>query len=153
MSFFNYRYSTNWQKLNIRIMLGCGIHPLLFILIMILHSAEVNTNEITGSSMKAFMDDVTLVAESRSQMEQLVTCLQDLFKWAAMKIKPSKCHNLSIIKGNCREINFSIDGNEITTIWEKSVKSLSPYTATPYHLLIDIVGPKQTAERWIMLHW
>ena len=36
---------------------------------MILRSAEVNSNEITGLSMKAFMDDVTLVAESRSHME------------------------------------------------------------------------------------
>ncbi len=43
-------------------------------------------NQITDPSMKAFMDDVTLIAESRSHMEQLVTRLQELFKWAAMKI-------------------------------------------------------------------
>ena len=73
-------------------MMGCVISPLLFILVMemILRSAEVNTNQITGPSMKAFMDDVTLIAESGSHMKQLVTRLQELFKWA-MKIKPSKC--------------------------------------------------------------
>ena len=102
---------------------------------MILRSADVNTNQITGPSMKAFMDDVTLIAESRSHMEQLVTRLQELFKWAAIKIKPSKCRSLSLLKGNCKEIKFSIDGNEILTIREKSAKSLAPY-----HLLIDIVG-------------
>ena len=101
--FSNSKYSTNWQKLNIGIMMGCLISPLLFdsVMEMILHNAEVNTNEITGPSMKAFMDDVTLVGESKSHMEQLVTCLQELFKWAVMKIKPLKCCSLSIIKGNC----------------------------------------------------
>ena len=61
---------------------------------LILLRDKVNTNEITDQSMKAFMDDVTLVAESRSYMEQLMTSLQELFKWAAMKIKPSKCRSL-----------------------------------------------------------
>ena len=80
--FSNNKYSTNWQKLNIDIMMGCVISPLLFVLVMemILRSADVNTNQITGPSMKAFMDDVTLIAESRSHMEQLVTRLQELFK-------------------------------------------------------------------------
>ena len=69
--FSNNKYSTNWQKLNIGIMMGCVISPLLFVLVMemILRNADVNTNQITGSSMKAFMDDVTLIAESRSHME------------------------------------------------------------------------------------
>ena len=88
--FSNNKYSTNWQKLNIGIMIGWVISPLLFVLVMemILRSADVNTNQITGPSMKAFIDDVSLIAESRSHM---VTSLQELFKWAAMKIKPSKC--------------------------------------------------------------
>ena len=46
---------------------------------MILRSADVNTNQITGPSMNAFMDDVTLIAESWSHMKQLVTRLQELF--------------------------------------------------------------------------
>ena len=124
--FSNYRYSTKWQKLNSGIMIECVISPLLFALVMeiILRSAEVNTNEMTGPSMKAFRDDVTLVAESRSHLEQLVTHLQELFKWAAIKIKPSKCYSLSIIKENCREIKFSVDGNKIPTIRVKSIMSL-----------------------------
>ena len=88
---------------------------------MILRSADVNTNQITGPFMKAFMDDITLIAESRSHMEQLVTRLQELFKWAAMKIKPSKWRSLSLLKGNCKEMKFSVSGNEIPTIREKSV--------------------------------
>ena len=108
-------------------MVRCVTSPLLFVLVMemILLSTEVNTNEITGISMETFMDDVTLVTESRSHFEQLLNRLQELFKWAVMKIKPSKCRSLSIIKGNCREVKFSVDGNQIPTIHEKSVKSLS----------------------------
>ncbi len=85
-------------------MTGCVIFPLLFVMMMILRSAEVNTNEITGPFMKAFMNNITLITEFRLHMEQLVTRMQGLFKWAVMKIKPSKCRILSIIKGNCREI-------------------------------------------------
>ena len=98
---------------------------------MILRSADVNTNQITGPSIKAFMDDVTLIAESRSHMEQLVTRLQELFKWAAMKIKPSKCQSLSLLKGNCKEIKFSINENEIHTVREKSVESLGRCYSLP----------------------
>ena len=131
--FSNNRYSTNWQKLNIGIMMVCVISPLLFVLVMemILRRADVNTNQITGLSMKAFMDDVTLIAESRSHMEKLVTHLLELFKWAAMEIKPSKCRSLSLLKGNCKEIKFCVDGNEISTIREKSVKSLGRCHSLP----------------------
>ena len=69
---------------------------------MILRCADVNTNEITGPSMKSFKDDVTLITESESHMEQQVTRLQELFKWAPMKIKPSVCQSLSLLKGNCK---------------------------------------------------
>ena len=76
--------------MNIRIMMGGIISPLLLVLEMemILRCSEGNSYEKTGSSMEAFMYDVTLVAESRSHIEQLLTCLQKLFKWAAMKIRP-----------------------------------------------------------------
>ena len=76
------------------------------------------------------MDAVTLVAESRSHMKQLVTRQLELFKWAAMKIKPSKCHSLSI-KGNCKDIKLSIDRNENPIIREKVVKSHSCCSSLP----------------------
>ena len=98
---------------------------------MILITSKVNTNEITCLSMKASMDNMTLVAESRSHMEQLVTPPQELFKWASTKIEPSKCCSLSMIKGNCREIKFSFDGNEIPTLCEKSTKNLSRCSSLP----------------------
>ena len=90
------------------IYMDCVISPQLFVLVMemILRSADFKTNQITGPSMKTFKDDVTVIAESRSHMEQLVTHLQELFKWAAMKIKPSKYRSLLLLKRNCKEIKL-----------------------------------------------
>ena len=48
-----------------------------------------------------------------------------------MKIKPSKCQSLSLLKGNCKEIKFSVSGNKIPTIHKKSVKSLSCCNSLP----------------------
>ena len=126
MRFSNAKYSTNWQKLNIGIMMGCVISTLIFVLVMemLLHSTKDTTSKKTVPSMKAFMDDVTVISESKSHMEKLLKRRQELFKWAVMKVKPSKSRSLFIIKGKCQEIKFAINNNVIPTIHEKSVKSL-----------------------------
>ena len=126
MRFSNAKYSTNRQKLNNGIMIGCIISPLIFVLVMkmFLRSTKDTTSKKTVPSMKAFMDDVAVISESISHMEKLLKRLQELFKWAVMKIKPSKSRSLSIIKGKCQEIKFAINNNVIPTIHEKSVKSL-----------------------------
>ena len=65
LRFSNNKYSTSWQKLNIGIMMGCVISPLLFVMVMemLLRSAEDITNKNIDPSMKAFMDDITLVTK------------------------------------------------------------------------------------------
>ena len=97
MRFFNTKYSTNWQKLNIGILMGCVISPLIFILVMemLLVISSVLHSKKTVPSMKAFMDDMTVISESKSHMEKLLKRLLEIFKWAGMKIKPSKSCSLS----------------------------------------------------------
>ena len=131
MRFSNAKYSTNWQKLNI--MMHCIISPLIFILVMemLLRSTKGTTSKKTVPAMKAFMDDVTVISESKSHMEKLLKRLQELFKQAVMKIKPSKICSLSIIKGKCQEIKFAINNNIIPTICEKSIKSLGRCYSLP----------------------
>ena len=63
---------------------------------------------------------MTVVSESKSNMEKLLKHMQELFKVAVMKIKPSKIRSLSIIKGRCQEIKFAIDDNVVPTIREKA---------------------------------
>ena len=74
MRFSNAKYSTNWQKLNIGIMMGCVISPLIFVLVMeiLLRSTKDTTNKKTVPSMKTFMDDVTVISESKSHVEKLL---------------------------------------------------------------------------------
>ena len=82
MGLSNAKYSTNWQKLNIGIMLGCVISPLIFVLVMemLRRSTKDTTSKKTVPSMKAFMDDVTVISESKSHMEKLLKRPQGLFK-------------------------------------------------------------------------
>ena len=123
MRFYNAKYSTNWQKLNISIMMGCVISPLILVSVMeiLLRSTKDTTSKKTVPSMKVFMDDVTVISESKSLLEKLLKRRQELFKWAVMKIKPSKSCSLSIMKGRCQEIKFAIDDNEIPIIRDKSL--------------------------------
>ena len=53
-------------------MMRCVISLFILVMKLVLGSAEINTHDITGPSMKAFMDDVIPVTESNSHMEQLV---------------------------------------------------------------------------------
>ena len=124
MRFSNAKYSTNWQKLNIGIMMGCVISPLIFVLVMemLLRSTKDTTSK---------KGDVTVISESKQHMEKLPKRLQELFKWAVMKVKPSKSRSLSIIKGKCQEIKVAIKNNVIPTIREKSVKSLGRSYSLP----------------------
>ena len=141
MRFSNAKYSTNWQKLNIVIMMGCVISPLIFVLVMemLLHSTKDTTNKKTVPSMKAFMDDVMVISESKSHMEKQLKHLQELFKWAVMKVKPSKSRSLSIIKGKCQEIKFAINNNVITTIRIKSLGRCYSLPLTDHHQWQDLL--------------
>ena len=97
---------------------------------MLLRSTKDTISKKNVPSMKAFMDDVTVISESKSHMEKLLERLQELFKWAVMKVKPFKSRSLSIIKGKCQEIKFAIN-NIIPTIGDKSVKSLGRCYSLP----------------------
>ena len=98
---------------------------------ILLRSTKDTTSKKTIPSMKAFMDDVTVISELKSHMEKLLKRLQEIFKWAVMKIKPSKSHSLSIIKGKCQEIKFAMDNNIIPTIHEKNIKRLGRCYSLP----------------------
>ena len=140
MRFSNAKYSTNWQKLNIGIMMGCVISPLIFVLVMemLLRCTKDTTSQKTVPSRKAFMDDVTVISELKSHMEKQLKRLQELFKWAVMKVKPSKSRSLSIIKGKCQEIKFAINNNVVPTIREKSVKSAAARLRQEWQYRLDL---------------
>ena len=139
MRFTTKKYTTKWQPLEIGIMKGCVISPLLFIMCMemILQGArdtadgETLDNGYTLPPMKAFMDDVTTLVQSEEGTRRLLEKLQELFTRCRMKAKPKKSRSLSIVRGKTKEIHFSIGGDVIPTVKEQPVKSLGRWYQIP----------------------
>ena len=132
MRFSTQGYVTDWQALEIGIMMGCVISALLFVMTMelILRGAENSTKGEqleTGLVLppsKAFMDDITTVIQSKAGTISMLDRLYELFSWARMKVKSKKSRSLSIVKGGIRQIHFTIGGDEIPTVKDQPVKSL-----------------------------
>src|SRR4029079_17766207 len=75
--------------------------------------------------LKAFMDDTTVIANSRSKAQQILNRLDSLIAWARMKFKPEKSRSLSLNKGKISEkVKFEVGGQTIPTVSEAPVKSL-----------------------------
>ena len=80
-------YTTKWQALEICIMMGCVISPLLFVLAseFILRgtanmSKGVRKNEhLTLPLSRAFMDDITIVVPSKIAADGLLQRYYNLF--------------------------------------------------------------------------
>ena len=135
MKFTVKNYTTKWQALEIGIMMGCVISPLLFVLAMelILQGAAntskgvMKTEHVTLPPSRAFMDNITILVPSQIAADGLLQRYYDLFTWARMKAKPKKNQSLSLVGGSVREIHFKIGGDKIPTVREKLVKKKNRY--------------------------
>ena len=117
-------------------MIGCVISPLLLVLIMeILPGADVDTNQITGASMKAFMDDVTnciiKITHGTSGAPppgalQMGCYENKAFKVPKFIVTERKLESFLLI-----EIKSPRSAKKVLRIL---------VAAIPYHLLIDIIG-------------
>lgn len=132
MRFTMKKYTTRWQSLEIGIMMGCVISPLLFVLAMelILRSAANTTMGVTTNKQiilppsRAFMDDITIIVPSKTAAKCLLDRYFDLLTTVKMRIKPKKSRSLSIIKGSVRQIHFNVGEDIVPTVKEIPVKSL-----------------------------
>ena len=132
MRFTTTNYTTGWQALEVGIMMGCVVSPLLFVMCMelILRSTtDTPSGEETRSGgalppSRAFMDDVTTLVQSKAGTQELLDRFHDFFTWARMKAKPKKSRSISLVRGTICDIHFSIGGNIIPTVREQPVKSL-----------------------------
>ena len=114
MRFTTQRYTTNWQALEVGIMMGCIISP----------QCCFGKKGTVPRPIKTFMDDVTILIDSRSGTERL----NELFTRCRMKEKLKKRRSLSIVHGQVKEIHFSI------VLKEQPIKSLGRWYSIP---LID----------------
>ena len=147
MKYFNYAfmkftvkdYTTKWQALEIGIMMGCVISPLLFDLAMeLMLRGTANTSKgvmksehLTLPPSRAFMDDITIFVPSKIAADGLLQRYYDLFTRARMRAKSKKNQSLSLVGGSVREIHFKIEDDKIPKVREKLVKSLGRLYSIP----------------------
>ena len=76
-------------------------------------------------SIKAFMDDTTIVLNRRQIVQRVLDKLNDLLLWCRMALKPAKSRSLSLTRGKVRsDVYFTVGGQRIPTVSEEPVKSL-----------------------------
>ena len=149
MRFTTTNYTTGWQVLEVGIMMGCVVSPLLFVMCMELilrGTTDTASGEETRSGgalppSKAFMDDVTTLVQSKAGTQELLDRFHELFTWARMKAKPKKSRSISLVLGTICDIHFSIGGNIIPTVREQPVKSLGrlyAFTLTDRHRRVEV---------------
>ena len=134
--------------IKIGILIGCVISLILFVLVMkmilpIVGSMNWKQKEY-HSANEGFYGQCNAHLRVKIRHEHHEIHLQVFFSWESMRIKLSKCHHLSLMKGMVKEIKFFNNGNKIPTIFEKSIKSL---IATPYLLMITITV-KMSWNNW-----
>ncbi len=125
-------YTTFWQRLEVGIMAGCTVSPLAFTMAMeviIRASRWVVGGQRTKDGIwlppiRAYMDDMTTLTTTAACTRRLLGKLQENIKWARLKIKPNKSRSISIVKGELKNVRFSIDDDPIPTVSEQPVKSL-----------------------------
>ena len=127
MRFSTQEFTTDWHALEVGIAAGCTISVIWFILVMEMILMSANFEEEHAqlqSPMKAFMDDVTLLAKNPEDMDDVLERLNGLVEWSRMKFKAKKSRSLTFRSGKQIQRRFKIGGDRIPTVKEEPVKSL-----------------------------
>ena len=125
MRFSADNFTTDWQRLEVGIAAGCTISVVLFVLVMEMLLKAANTSiTLMKPNLKAFMDDITVLAKDITVAEQTLEKIDRLITWSRMKFKAKKSRSCTLIKGKAKEFHFNIAGERIPTVKEQPVKSL-----------------------------
>src|SRR5215470_9102771 len=105
--------------------MGCTVSPVLFVLAMqvLLKSSEAETDPVDLGQgvhmppLKAFMDDTTVITNSRDKEQTVLHRLDYLIKWGRMKFKPAKSRSLSLRKEKLNDkVVFNVNKQAIPTV-------------------------------------
>ena len=76
-------------------------------------------------SLKAFMEDSTIICSNEDETRRLLERLDVLMAWCRMKFKPKKSRSLSVRKGKIdATTTFTVANQQIPTVCQKPVNSL-----------------------------
>ncbi|XP_056314571.1 uncharacterized protein LOC130229674 [Danio aesculapii] len=129
-------FTTEWQRLEVGIVTGCTISVILFsaAINLLVKSAEklrrgaILANGKQQVPIRAFMDDLTIMAKSVPEGRWILEDLVELTDWARMEFKPEKSRSLVLRRGCIQDrFRFRIKGTTIPTVREKPVKSLGKW--------------------------
>ena len=124
---FRMRFTTDGftTEMEVGTAAGCTISVILFVLVMeiILKSTNADT-AMLRTPLRAFMDDITVLAKSTNAATRILERLDELVTWSKMKFKAKKSRSCSFVKGKQKEIRFSVAGDTIPTVRVQPVKSL-----------------------------
>ena len=92
---------------------------------MILRAAKFEENDAqVQAPMKAFMDDITLLARDPEKMKQVLERLDTLITWSRMKFKAKKSRSFTFRRGKQVQVKFQIGKENIPAVKQQPVKSL-----------------------------
>ena len=89
------------------------------------------TKQLVFPLSRTYMDDITLLVQSKIGAENLLWCCHSLFILSRMKIKLVENQSLSIFKDSVKNTHFHIGDDIIMIIKEKSIKSLGRLYEVP----------------------
>ena len=126
------KITSRWTQIEKGIPAGCSISPVLFTIAMnviVTPACEMSPGfkirDTETPSVKAFMDDMTVICEKRQDTGRVLTKLESAINGVRMRFKPEKSRTLSITKGLMeRAVVFRIEGQELPVLADKPVKCL-----------------------------
>ena len=115
---------TEWFRVHVGVRQGCGLSPYLFNLILeammdiALADTEIGVR-INGTIVNnlRFADDIDLMAESGSQLQELTTRVHESSKRFGLKINGEKTKTMTIGKEK-EKINITLEGEELEQVAE-----------------------------------
>ena len=85
----------------------------------------VSRSGIRQPSIRAFMDDMTVMTTRGMSAHWIIRKLDKIIEWAGMKFKPRKSRSVVIVKGKIESrYCFRIQGTDIPTIKDSAIKCL-----------------------------
>ena len=119
------------------ISLKCGVFqgdtlsPMLFLLAINPLLKYLETQERHGYALRnkrivtlAYADDLSLISCNQIVAQRILNEVNKRFIAIGLHLKPSKCKSLSIVKGTCKNVNFSINNEKIDNIKDDKFKFL-----------------------------
>lgn len=149
--------TTKWQRLEKGIMAGCTISVTLFIAAMNLLLTAGATqcrgpkaeDGIRHPACRAFMDDVTIMTPSIQGTQWILSALEKMATWSRLQFKPEKSRSLSILKGKLAGNTFTIQGAEIPTIQDQSIRCLGKQYDSSLTDSNNLVSTKAQLNTWL----